>query len=61
LYGLVGGELMWVHELAAFGRPLQPYASARLHRVDDEPPAGDDPTAGSPAAGGEDRAAEPSE
>jgi hypothetical protein len=34
LYGLVGGELMWVHELAAFGHPLQPYTSARLTRVD---------------------------
>lgn len=33
LYGLVGGELMWVHELAAFGQPLQSYASARLTRV----------------------------
>lgn len=33
LYGLVGGELMWVHELAAFGQPLQSYASARMTRV----------------------------
>ena len=36
LYGLVDGELLWVHELAAFGHPLQSYASARLSRV--EPP-----------------------
>ena len=33
LYGLVNGELMWAHDLAAFGRPLQSYASARLSRV----------------------------
>lgn len=33
LYGLVAGELMWVHELAAFGHPLQSYASARLSRT----------------------------
>jgi hypothetical protein len=33
LYGLVGGELMWAHDLAAFGHPLQSYASARLSRV----------------------------
>ena len=33
LYGLVNGELMWVHELAAFGHPLQSYASARMTRV----------------------------
>lgn len=34
LYGLVGGELMWVIELAAFGNPMASYASARLSRVD---------------------------
>ncbi|GEL93929.1 FABP family protein [Cellulomonas composti] len=34
LYGLVNGELMWAHDLAAFGQPLQTYASARLVRVD---------------------------
>lgn len=34
LYGLVEGELMWVWELAAFGHPLQSYASARLSRLD---------------------------
>jgi hypothetical protein len=33
LYGLVGGELMWAHDLAAFGHPMQSYASARLTRV----------------------------
>lgn len=34
LYGLVEGDLMWVWELAAFGHPLQSYASARLSRLD---------------------------
>ena len=34
LYGLVNGELMWAHDLAAFGQPLQSYASARLSRVE---------------------------
>ena len=34
LYGLVNGELMWAHDLAAFGEPMQPYASGRLSRVD---------------------------
>ena len=34
LYGLVEGELMWVWELAAFGHPLQSYASAKLTRLD---------------------------
>lgn len=33
LYGLVQGELMWTWDLAAFGEPLQSYASARLTRV----------------------------
>lgn len=32
LYGLVQGELMWTWDLAAFGEPLQSYASARLTR-----------------------------
>jgi hypothetical protein len=36
LYGLVEGDLMWVWELAAFGNPLQNYASARLVRQDQE-------------------------
>ena len=35
LYGLVQGDLMWAHDLAAFGQPLQPYASARLARLED--------------------------
>ena len=34
LSGLVNGELMWAHDLAAFGRPLQSYASGRLSRVE---------------------------
>ena len=35
LYGLVQGELMWANDLAAFGHPMQSYASARLARVED--------------------------
>jgi hypothetical protein len=34
LYGLVNGELMWAWDLAAFGEPMQTYASARLTRVE---------------------------
>ena len=34
LYGLVNGELMWAHDLAAFGHPMQSYASGRLARVE---------------------------
>ncbi|MCL2454460.1 MAG: FABP family protein [Micrococcales bacterium] len=34
LLGLVSGELMWAFDLAAFGHPLQSYASARMRRVD---------------------------
>jgi hypothetical protein len=34
LYGLVNGELMWAWDLAAFGHPMQTYASARLSRVE---------------------------
>jgi hypothetical protein len=34
LYGLVQGELMWAHDIAAFGQPMQSYASARLARVE---------------------------
>lgn len=34
LYGLVNGELMWAWDLAAFGQPMQTYASARLTRVE---------------------------
>lgn len=33
LFGLVQGELMWVWDIAAFGEPLQSYASARLVRA----------------------------
>lgn len=32
MYGNVNGQLMWVHSLAAFGHPLQTYASATLTR-----------------------------
>ncbi len=32
LYGFVEGQLLWVWELAAFGQPLQSYASAKLTR-----------------------------
>ena len=35
LWGMVQGELMWAHDLAAFGHELQSYASARLSRVQD--------------------------
>lgn len=35
LYGLVQGDLMWAHDLAAFGQPMQSYASARLVRQTD--------------------------
>jgi len=34
LYGLVHGDLMWAFDLAAFGHPMQTYASARLVRTD---------------------------
>jgi len=34
LYGLVQGDLMWAWDLAAFGHPLQSYASARLVRLE---------------------------
>ena len=37
LYGLVQGDLMWALDLAAFGHPMQSYASARLSRVADAP------------------------
>jgi hypothetical protein len=40
LYGLVNGELMWAHDLAAFGQPMQSYASARLARVEAPDQAG---------------------
>lgn len=34
LYGNVNGELLWAWDIAAFGNPLQSYASGRLERVD---------------------------
>lgn len=34
LYGLVNGDLMWAHDIAAFGHPMQSYASGRLSRVE---------------------------
>lgn len=37
MYGLVGGELMWAMDMAAFGHELQPYASARLSRTGGAP------------------------
>lgn len=33
LLGLVEGDLLWAWDLAAFGEPLQSYASARMQRV----------------------------
>jgi hypothetical protein len=33
MYGLVEGDLLWVMEMAAVGRPLTPHLSARLKRV----------------------------
>jgi hypothetical protein len=33
LYGLVEGDLLWVLEMAAVGRPLTSHASARLKRA----------------------------
>lgn len=35
MYGLVEGSLMWAWDLAAFGHPLQSYASAQLFRKED--------------------------
>ena len=32
MYGLVGGELIWAADLAAFGHELQAYSSGRLQR-----------------------------
>ncbi len=40
MYGLVGGELMWAMDMAAFGQEMQSYASARLARQDDSADAG---------------------
>jgi hypothetical protein len=33
MYGLVGGDLMWVMDMAAVGQPMQSHASAQLKRV----------------------------
>jgi hypothetical protein len=33
MYGLVGGDLMWVMDMAAVGEPMQSHASAQLKRV----------------------------
>lgn len=42
MFGLVGGDLMWTQDMAAFGRTeVTTYASGRLGRVDDP----DDPAA----------------
>ena len=45
MYGLVGGELMWAMDMAAFGQEMQSYASARLARQDDSADAGSHPGA----------------
>lgn len=45
MYGLVGGELMWAMDMAAFGHEMQSYASARLARQDDSADAGSRPGA----------------
>jgi len=34
LFGLVHGDLMWAHDMAAFGNPMQSYASAKLVRLE---------------------------
>ena len=59
MFGLVGGDLMWTQDMAAFGQSeVTTYASGRLGRVDDP----DDPAA-QPGSGLEpaDEASEPSE
>ena len=57
MFGLVGGDLMWTQDMAAFGQSeVTTYASGRLGRVDDP----DDPAA-QPGSGLEpaDEASEP--
>ncbi|MGP8001804.1 MAG: FABP family protein [Streptosporangiaceae bacterium] len=33
LYGLIGADLGWAYDMAAFGQPLQPHLSAQLKRA----------------------------
>lgn len=35
LFGLVASDLLWTHDIAAFGEPLGSYASGRLTRVEE--------------------------
>jgi len=44
LYGFVHGDLMWAFDLAAFGHPMQTYASARLVRADGDLAVDEDPS-----------------
>ena len=37
LYGLVDGDLLWTHDMAAMGQPLQSHIWARLKRVSAAP------------------------
>ena len=55
MFGLVGGDLMWTQDMAAFGQSeVTTYASGRLGRVDDlddpaaQPGSGLDPADGAP-------------
>ena len=34
MYGLVGGNLMWVMDMAAVGQPIQSHVSAELKRIE---------------------------